>query len=90
MLKCNKSAYVSEVGDFLDATLIVNTKKTYIKHIELALSYLICQFMNQTRQGIKMEHAPGGNPAMHPGMQPSMQPAGMSGQVGSQHFLICI
>lgn len=33
--------------------------------------------MNQTRQGIKVEHNPGGNPAMHPGMQP----AGMGGQV---------
>ncbi|XP_034724225.1 nuclear receptor coactivator 3-like isoform X4 [Etheostoma cragini] len=32
------------------------------------------QFMNQTRQGIKMEHAPGGNPAMHSGVQPGMQP----------------
>ncbi len=45
------------------------------------------QFMNQTRQGMKMEHAPGGNPAMHAGMQPGMQPgmqnAGMSGQVCS-------
>ncbi|XP_022055608.1 nuclear receptor coactivator 3 isoform X1 [Acanthochromis polyacanthus] len=40
------------------------------------------QFMNQTRQGIKMENAPGGNPAMRPGMQPGMQPAGMSGQPG--------
>lgn len=40
------------------------------------------QFMNQTRQGMKMEHAPGGNPAMHPGMQPGMQTAGMSGQPG--------
>lgn len=39
--------------------------------------------MNQTRQGIKMEHNPGGNPAMHPGMQPGMQPAGMGGQVCS-------
>lgn len=35
--------------------------------------------MNQTRQGIKMEHNPGGNPAMHPGMQP----AGMGAQVRS-------
>ncbi|XP_011612604.2 nuclear receptor coactivator 3-like isoform X2 [Takifugu rubripes] len=40
------------------------------------------QFMNQTRQGIKVEHNPGGNPAMHPGMQPGMQPAGMGGQPG--------
>lgn len=39
--------------------------------------------MNQTRQGIKMEHAPGGNSTMHPGMQPGMQPTGMGGQVCS-------
>uniref|UniRef100_A0A3Q4BWD0 Nuclear receptor coactivator 3 n=1 Tax=Mola mola TaxID=94237 RepID=A0A3Q4BWD0_MOLML len=36
------------------------------------------QFMNQTRQGMKIEHCPGGNPAMHPGMQP----ASMGGQPG--------
>lgn len=52
----------------------------------MALPCPIWQFMNQTRQGMKMEHAPGGNPAMHPGMQPGMQPAGMAGQVCSQHF----
>uniref|UniRef100_A0A668AI00 Nuclear receptor coactivator 3 n=1 Tax=Myripristis murdjan TaxID=586833 RepID=A0A668AI00_9TELE len=40
------------------------------------------QFMNQTRQGMKMENAPGGNPAMRPGMQPGMQPPGMGGQPG--------
>ncbi|XP_072238841.1 nuclear receptor coactivator 3-like isoform X3 [Leuresthes tenuis] len=40
------------------------------------------QFMNQTRQGMKIENAPGGNPAMRPGMQPGMQPTGMSGQPG--------
>lgn len=53
------------------------------------------QFMNQTRQGMKIENAPGVNPAMRPGMQPGlqpgmqpgMQPTGMAGQVCSQHFL---
>lgn len=43
--------------------------------------------MNQTRQGMKMENAPGGNPgmrpAMQPGMQPGMQSPGMGGQVYS-------
>ncbi|XP_061148238.1 nuclear receptor coactivator 3 [Syngnathus typhle] len=33
------------------------------------------QFMNQARQGMKMESAPGGNPAMRPGMRPGMQPS---------------
>uniref|UniRef100_A0A8C7YTF2 Nuclear receptor coactivator 3 n=1 Tax=Oryzias sinensis TaxID=183150 RepID=A0A8C7YTF2_9TELE len=33
------------------------------------------QFMNQTRQGMRMENASGGNPGMRPGMQPGMQPA---------------
>lgn len=32
---------------------------------------------------MKMEHNPGGTPAVHPGMQPGMQPAGMGGQVWS-------
>ncbi|KAM9408807.1 nuclear receptor coactivator 3-like [Pholidichthys leucotaenia] len=36
------------------------------------------QFMNQTRQTMKMENAPGGTPPMRPGMQP----ASMSGQPG--------
>nr|XP_020448606.1 nuclear receptor coactivator 3-like isoform X2 [Monopterus albus] len=40
------------------------------------------QFMNQTRQGMKMENAPAGNPAMRPAMQPGMQPAGIAGQPG--------
>lgn len=54
---------------------------------QLSSSFLIWQFMNQTRQGMKMENAPGGNPAMRPGMQPGMQPAGMGGQVRSQYIL---
>ncbi|XP_019734986.1 nuclear receptor coactivator 3 isoform X2 [Hippocampus comes] len=48
------------------------------------------QFMNQTRQGMKMEGNPAMRPGMRPGMQPGMQPAmrpgmqpgGMSGQPG--------
>ncbi|XP_056129327.1 nuclear receptor coactivator 3 [Lampris incognitus] len=40
------------------------------------------QFMNQTRQGMKMENPPGGNPSLRPGMQPGMQPPGMGGQSG--------
>uniref|UniRef100_A0A3Q2PU92 Nuclear receptor coactivator 3 n=1 Tax=Fundulus heteroclitus TaxID=8078 RepID=A0A3Q2PU92_FUNHE len=40
------------------------------------------QFMNQARQGMKMESVPGGSPAMRSAMQPGMQPAGMSGQPG--------
>ncbi|XP_051932407.1 nuclear receptor coactivator 3-like [Hippocampus zosterae] len=48
------------------------------------------QFMNQTRQGMKMEGNPAMRPAMRPAMQPGMQPAmrpgmqpgGMSGQPG--------
>ncbi|XP_034023135.1 nuclear receptor coactivator 3 isoform X2 [Thalassophryne amazonica] len=40
------------------------------------------QFMNQTRQGMKMENVPGGSPVMRPGMQPGMQAAGMAGQPG--------
>lgn len=55
--------------------------------------------MNQTRQGIKMEHNPGASSAMHPGMQPGMQPAGLGAQVcpcfslsfglNSCHHFIC-
>ncbi|KAM4741673.1 nuclear receptor coactivator 3-like [Anableps anableps] len=40
------------------------------------------QFMNQARQGMKMENVPGGSPAMRSAMQPGMQSAGMSGQPG--------
>uniref|UniRef100_A0A087XMW8 Nuclear receptor coactivator 3 n=1 Tax=Poecilia formosa TaxID=48698 RepID=A0A087XMW8_POEFO len=39
------------------------------------------QFMNQARQGMKMENVPGGNPVMRSAMQPGMQSAGMSGQM---------
>uniref|UniRef100_H3CPC4 Nuclear receptor coactivator 3 n=1 Tax=Tetraodon nigroviridis TaxID=99883 RepID=H3CPC4_TETNG len=44
------------------------------------------QFMNQTRQGVKMEHNPGGNPAMHPGVQPGMgaQPGFLNPQMVAQ------
>ncbi|XP_013873182.1 nuclear receptor coactivator 3 isoform X2 [Austrofundulus limnaeus] len=40
------------------------------------------QFMNQSRQSIKMENTPGESPVMRPGMQPGMQPGGMSAQPG--------
>ncbi|XP_028302557.1 nuclear receptor coactivator 3-like [Gouania willdenowi] len=39
------------------------------------------QFMNQTRQTMKMDSAPGGNP-IRQSIQPGMQPAAMSGQPG--------
>ncbi|XP_067360868.1 nuclear receptor coactivator 3-like isoform X3 [Channa argus] len=44
------------------------------------------QFMNQTRQGMKMENAPGVNPAMRPGMQPGMggQPNFLNAQMIAQ------
>ncbi|XP_061640086.1 nuclear receptor coactivator 3 isoform X1 [Phyllopteryx taeniolatus] len=57
------------------------------------------QFMNQTRQAMKMESAPGGNPAMRPairpgmqhvmqpGMRPGMQPGMQSGMSGQPGFL---
>ncbi|XP_033822609.1 nuclear receptor coactivator 3-like isoform X2 [Periophthalmus magnuspinnatus] len=40
------------------------------------------QFMNQVRQGVKMDSAPGGPTALRPGMQSGMAPGGMGNQSG--------
>ncbi|KAK7907451.1 hypothetical protein WMY93_016063 [Mugilogobius chulae] len=40
------------------------------------------QFMNQTRQSMKLDSAPGGPPSLRPGMQSGMGPGGMSNQSG--------
>ncbi|KAK5609223.1 hypothetical protein CRENBAI_014713 [Crenichthys baileyi] len=58
--------------------------KTATKPLRLQLQQRLQgqQFMNQARQGMKMENVPGGSPAMRSAMQPGMHSAGMSGQPG--------